>query len=141
MSYASLLKLIRPETLPELLTHRRQLSTNQRETGSRTIDERDADATREQCKRLVGFIKAAWCHIPELADKVYEHGWHVDVIALHLEAISSGKLLRMKNRTDFFQRPPRHDEVSFGFCVLACVGVDARSFASIHRHELPRRFL
>src|SRR5450759_3941292 len=106
MSYASLLKLIPPETLPELLTHRRQVSTNQRETEACAIDARDADDTREKCRSLVDFIRAAWCHIPELSNIVYVHGWHVDVIALHLEAISSGKLLRLGYQNRFLANVP-----------------------------------
>jgi hypothetical protein len=58
-------------------------------------DESDRDAARAECQTLVGFIRKAWCHIPELADKPYVHGWHIDMIALHLEAITSGKLLEM----------------------------------------------
>jgi predicted phage terminase large subunit-like protein len=37
---------------------------------------------------------------------VYVHGWHVDVIALHLEAISSGKLLRLGYQNRFLANVP-----------------------------------
>jgi hypothetical protein len=56
---------------------------------------KNSEDVRAQCKSLVGFIRAAWSHIPELTDRTYKHGWHIDVIALHLEAITNGKLLRM----------------------------------------------
>jgi hypothetical protein len=57
--------------------------------------EKNANEVREKCKMLVGFIREAWPHIPELADKPYIHGWHIDMIALHLEAVTSGKLLEI----------------------------------------------
>jgi hypothetical protein len=68
--------------------------------------EENSIAIREQCKPLVGFIRAAWPHIPELADKPYVHGWHIDVISLHLEAISSGKLLEMGYQNRFLANIP-----------------------------------
>jgi len=68
--------------------------------------EKNADETRERCKTLVGFIREAWHHIPELSDKPYVHGWHISVIALHLEAISSGKLLEMGYQNRFLANIP-----------------------------------
>src|SRR5450759_3995218 len=62
-------------------------------------DERDRDAARAECKTLVGFIRKAWCHIPELADKPYVHGWH-------LEAITSGKLLEMGKQNRLLANVP-----------------------------------
>jgi len=44
-------------------------------------------------KTLSGFIKRAW-HVVEPA-VVYEHGWHVDAICEHLEAVSSGQITRL----------------------------------------------
>jgi hypothetical protein len=72
-------------------------TTNESQQSKASIekDERDRDSARAECKTLVGFIRKAWCHIPELSDKPYVHGWHIDMIALHLEAITSGKLLSM----------------------------------------------
>src|SRR5450759_456275 len=67
---------------------------------------KNSEEIRAQCKTLVGFIRAAWCHIPELSDKPYVHGWHIDMIALHLEAITSGKLLRMGKQNRLLANVP-----------------------------------
>jgi hypothetical protein len=69
-------------------------------------DEKDRDAARAECKTLVGFIRKAWHHIPELATKPYVHNWHISVIALHLEAISTGKLLDMGYQNRFLANIP-----------------------------------
>jgi hypothetical protein len=69
--------------------------------------EKNADEVRAECKTLVGFIRKAWHHIPELADKPYVHGWHIDMIALHLEAITSGKLLEMGKQNRLLVNVPR----------------------------------
>ena len=87
-------------------TYQTLVATREQSKASREAAEENADTTRERCKRLVGFIRAAWCHIPELADKVYEHGWHIDAIALHLEAITSGKLLEMGKQNRFLANIP-----------------------------------
>lgn len=42
---------------------------------------------------LTSFIRAAW-HILEPGQE-YRHGWHIDAIAEHLEAITSGELNRL----------------------------------------------
>jgi predicted phage terminase large subunit-like protein len=53
----------------------------------------DVEATRERCKTLAGFIREAW---PILEPETqYVHGWHIDVIAEHLEAITWGRFLDM----------------------------------------------
>jgi hypothetical protein len=69
-------------------------------------DENDRDAARAECQTLVGFIRKAWHHIPELATKPYIHNWHISVIALHLEAISTGKLLDMGYQNRFLANIP-----------------------------------
>jgi hypothetical protein len=87
---------VTPDLLPEVMEkHLQQLSTSEEAKASFDDAVRDNDAARERCKTLVGFIREAWHHIPALANVTYIHGWHVDVIALHLEAITSGKLLEM----------------------------------------------
>lgn len=61
---------------------------------------KDADSVRARCKTLVGFIREAWTLVePDPANK-YVHGWHIDAICQHLEAITSGKLrqLGLENR-------------------------------------------
>jgi hypothetical protein len=85
------------------------LSTTNESQQSKALiekDERDRDAARAECKTLVGFIRKAWHHIPELADKPYVHGWHIDMIALHLEAITSGKLLEMGKQNRLLANVP-----------------------------------
>jgi hypothetical protein len=51
-----------------------------------------AAAARKRCKSLAVFVCEAWVHVPELATVPYIHGWHIDLICLHLEAITSGQL-------------------------------------------------
>lgn len=49
---------------------------------------------REACRRsLVTFTKRSW-HVLE-PGQPYVHGWHMDAIAEHLEAISSGQIKRL----------------------------------------------
>ena len=49
---------------------------------------------KEKCKRsLATFIKYAW-QVLEPAQP-YMHGWHLDAMAEHLQAITQGKLTRL----------------------------------------------
>jgi predicted phage terminase large subunit-like protein len=49
---------------------------------------------REACKRsLAEFVKCAW-HVVE-PGQPYVHGWHIDAIAEHLEAITHGDITRL----------------------------------------------
>lgn len=51
------------------------------------------EAERELCRRSFShFIRRAWRHI--IPDK-YVHGWHVDAMAEHYEALASGQLTRL----------------------------------------------
>ena len=51
-------------------------------------------ADREACARDLGeFIRRAW-HVLEPAQP-YVHGWHMDAISEHLEAVSSGQITRL----------------------------------------------
>lgn len=54
---------------------------------------RDADAIRARCVRLAGFIREAW-HVVEPSN-AYVHGWHIDAIAEHLEAVARGQITRL----------------------------------------------
>ena len=55
---------------------------------------RNAHAIRLKCsKSLVEFIRQAWHVVERDPNKRYVHGWHIDAICQHLEAITSGKLL------------------------------------------------
>ncbi|WP_194291674.1 phage terminase large subunit [Rhizobium sp. ICMP 5592] len=53
----------------------------------------DAERIREQCRSLAGFVREAW-HVVEPAVD-YVHGWHIDAICRHLEAVTSGEITRL----------------------------------------------
>lgn len=44
---------------------------------------------REQCKTLAGFVRYFWPVLEPGTD--YVHGWHIDAICLHLEAVVEGR--------------------------------------------------
>ena len=49
---------------------------------------------REACKRsLATFIRLAWAQLEP--GQVYSHGWHIDAVAEHLEAVSDGRITRL----------------------------------------------
>lgn len=51
-------------------------------------------AEREYCsRRLTNFIRRAW-HVVEPAQE-YIHGWHIDAIGEHLEAVTIGQITRL----------------------------------------------
>lgn len=51
-------------------------------------------AEREYCSRkFVNYIKQAWPVIEPV--QPYSHGWHIDAIAEHLEAVSAGHITRL----------------------------------------------
>ncbi len=54
---------------------------------------RDAERIRTRCERLVGFVREAW-HVLE-PSQPYVHGWHVDALCDHLEAVSAGDINRL----------------------------------------------
>ncbi|MCD9096184.1 phage terminase large subunit [Luteimonas sp. A1P009] len=54
---------------------------------------RDIEGTRERCTTLAGFIREAW---PVLEpSQPYVHGWHIDVLCEHLEAVTDGMITRL----------------------------------------------
>jgi predicted phage terminase large subunit-like protein len=55
---------------------------------------------RKRCKTLAQFVREAWIHLPELSEREYVHGWHIDLVCAHLEAITFGRLkdLGLENR-------------------------------------------
>jgi len=55
--------------------------------------ERDADKIRDRCRTLRGFVREAW-QVLEPVDQ-YVHGWHIDVICEHLEAVTHGDIIRL----------------------------------------------
>ncbi len=54
---------------------------------------KDAERIRARCKTLAGFVREAW-HVLE-PTQPYIHGWHIDAICAHLEAITNGTFLAM----------------------------------------------
>lgn len=54
-------------------------------------EDQSIDASKARCRTLVGFIREAW-HIL-FPDAPYIHGWHIDELARHLEAITHGEFL------------------------------------------------
>lgn len=54
---------------------------------------RDAERIRTRCETLTGFVREAW-HVLE-PTQPYIHGWHIDAICSHLEAITKGTFLAM----------------------------------------------
>jgi len=63
-------------------------------TSPETIDKMLAE------KRLVHFLKQVW---PSIDPHTYTHGWHIDCICDHLEAVMSGEIKRLSINV-----PPRH---------------------------------
>lgn len=58
---------------------------------------------RERCEgRLIEFYKAAW---PAVDPAAYQHNWHLDAIAEHLEAVSFGWIRKL-----CINLPPRHSK-------------------------------
>jgi predicted phage terminase large subunit-like protein len=53
----------------------------------------NAERIRQRCRTLSGFVREAW-PILEPANP-YIHGWHVDAICEHLEAITVGQITRL----------------------------------------------
>lgn len=51
----------------------------------------DGKTVQQRCESLIGFVREAW---PVLfGDVPYVHGWHIELICTHLEAITRGKML------------------------------------------------
>lgn len=54
---------------------------------------RDTEKIRERCGTLAGFVREAW-HVVE-PSSAYVHGWHIDAICAHLEAVTDGRINRL----------------------------------------------
>lgn len=59
----------------------------------RSLTDRSIEAVRARCTTLAGFIREAWPILEP--SRPYIHGWHIDLICAHLEAISHGTFLKM----------------------------------------------
>jgi predicted phage terminase large subunit-like protein len=71
-------------SLAEIQAERRRRSTSHQLSS-------DIDSVKARCKSLAGFVREAWSIL--LPETPYNHNWHIDLICLHLEAISSGAFL------------------------------------------------
>lgn len=81
--------LVRLPTLAEIRAEKaRREAQRERERVTR-----DADAIRERCKTLAGFIKEAW-HVVEPATPLIWN-WHLDAQCAHFEAITDGRINRL----------------------------------------------
>ncbi|GAA2867382.1 phage terminase large subunit [Aminobacter niigataensis] len=54
---------------------------------------RDAERIRARCQTLSGFVREAW-HVVE-PNSTFVHGWHLDAISDHLEAVTDGRINRL----------------------------------------------
>ncbi|MBB3607333.1 phage terminase large subunit [Rhizobium sp. BK602] len=70
---------------------KRKAEAERAETVRRIADE--AEKIRQRCQSLAGFVREAW-HVVEPAVD-YVHGWHIDAICRHLEAVTSGDITRL----------------------------------------------
>src|SRR6266446_2066228 len=51
----------------------------------------DIESSKQRCRSLLGFIREAW-HVL-LPDTPYVHGWHIEEMCIHLEAITRGEFI------------------------------------------------
>lgn len=59
----------------------------------RKDEDQSIEASKERCKTLVGFIKEAWHVVEPNTPLVW--GWHIDAMAVHLEAVTYGRIIRL----------------------------------------------
>jgi len=76
-------------TLAEIRAERRRREA----VRERERVQRDAEAIRARCQSLAGFVREAW-HVLE-PSQPYVHGWHVDALCKHLEAVTDGRIIRL----------------------------------------------
>lgn len=53
----------------------------------------DAERIRQRCASLVGFVREAWSILHPTTP--YVHGWHIDAVCVHLQAITDGRITRL----------------------------------------------
>lgn len=76
-----------------LLDERARREEARRSEAERRRVAENRELIRARCATLSGFVREAW-HVLEPANP-YIHGWHVDAICEHLEAITSGEINRL----------------------------------------------
>jgi predicted phage terminase large subunit-like protein len=75
------------------LTQIRAERARRAEDARRRHLQQDHDLVRARCRTLAGFVRQAW-HVLEPSND-YVHGWHIDAICEHLEAITNGEITRL----------------------------------------------
>jgi predicted phage terminase large subunit-like protein len=79
----------KPRRPPSLTAYEREVARRRAEDDRRRVA-RDADAIRERCKSLIGFVREFWSILEPGRDFVC--GWAIEAIALHLEAVTRGDI-------------------------------------------------
>lgn len=76
-----------------LLEERARRQRQRDDEARRTALVSNLEQIRERCRTLSGFVREAW---PILEPSIpYVHGWHIDAICEHLEAITRGEITRL----------------------------------------------
>lgn len=76
-----------------LLERKAQLvAEREREAERRRLAE-NIELVRARCMSLGGFVRESWKQLEPEA--TYVHGWHIDAICEHLEAVSAGQINRL----------------------------------------------
>lgn len=81
-----------PGSLPRFPTAAAIRAEKERRKRAREAEEtaRNAEAIRDRCSTLIGFVREFWTILEPKAD--LKIGWAVEAIALHLEAVSDGRV-------------------------------------------------
>ncbi|MET3482362.1 phage terminase large subunit [Methylobacterium sp. 1973] len=70
-----------------------QLLTAIRAEQARRSEKAERERVRIRCAALAGFVQEAW-HVLE-PNQPYVHGWHIEALCAHLEAITHGRFLAL----------------------------------------------
>ncbi|PJI54723.1 terminase [Methylobacterium radiotolerans] len=70
-----------------------QLLTAIRAEQARRSEKAERERIRTRCASLAGFVQEAW-HVLE-PNQPYVHGWHIEALCAHLEAITHGRFLAL----------------------------------------------
>ncbi len=54
---------------------------------------KDVERIRARCSTLAGFVREAWSTVEP--SSAFVHGWHLDAICAHLEAVTDGRINRL----------------------------------------------
>ena len=74
--------------------HLKKLSRDELIAKARATAKLGTRSVKEQCEEsLVNFIRHAWSVVEPGAP--YIHGWHVDAVCMHLEAVANGDINRL----------------------------------------------